>query len=185
MLIRTMLLMSTLILSACAAVAPAPKMQYYLLDVAPTHSGSDPGVQIAEVRVISMPDYLNQSSLVMMIDEHRMEIARYHSWADRLNDSVARIVTYEYNQQLSQITNIKDCENCYKMALAIEHFYPTSDGDVLLVGYYQYETEQQVLVKQRFNLQGTMQADGYQAAVSEMRALLVILAQKMASEVHQ
>ncbi len=182
MLFRMFVIITALSLSACGAVAPVPTMQHYLLDVAPKQNSGSAGAQIAQVRVISMPDYLNQSSLVMMVDDHRMQIARYHSWADRLNDSVARIVEYEYNKRLASGVEIKDCQYCYSIALSIEHFYPTSEGDVYLVGYYQYETEQRETVKQRFNLSGKMKADGYQAAVAEMRALLVLLSQQIAEQ---
>lgn len=180
MLFRIIVLASVFFIASCSSALPAPKMQYYLLDLAPSQTSNEPQVQIAQVRVTSMPDYLNQSSLVMMVDTHKMEMARYHSWADRLNDSVARIVQYEYNKRLTESGYNEACEQCYRIALSIEHFYPTSDGDVYLAGYYQYETEQKEVVKQRFNLAGTMQADGYQAAVEEMRRLLVMLSERIA-----
>lgn len=182
MLLRLLLLCLLLSLMSCATVDPSPKMQHYLLDIAPKQNGTSNVAQIAEVRVISMPDYLNQSSLVMMVGEHRMEIARYHSWADRLNDSVARIVEYEYNQQLVSARANVSCDYCHRISLSIEHFYPTSDGDVYLSGYYQYQNEARDLIKRRFNLKGAMQADGYAAAVVEMRALLILLSQQIAEQ---
>ena len=182
MLNRLCLVTAIFLIAACSSSAPAPSMNHYVLDTVRDHSGSDVEVQLAQVRVLSIPDYLNQNALVMMIDDHKLELARYHTWADRLSDSIAKVVEYEYNAQLAKSANISACESCHQIGLSIEHFYPTSTGDVFLTGYYQYQNENKELIKRRFNLSGAMQADGYQAAVAEMRRLLKELSEQIAAE---
>jgi hypothetical protein len=183
MLSRICFFIAIVLLTACTSTPPPPTMQYYLLDTANSRMSGDDGRQVAQVRVISIPDYLNQSAMVMMVDEHKLDVARYHSWADRLIDSIARVVEYEYNRRLAALGPLTDCDSCYDIGLSIEHFYPTSEGEVFLTGYYQYESAEQKIIRQRFSLRGKMPADGYQAATVEMRRLLVELSVLIAQQV--
>ncbi|MFC4701938.1 membrane integrity-associated transporter subunit PqiC [Glaciecola siphonariae] len=183
MFIRICFIICVFSLTACSSSGPGPKVQYYLLDTASDRSLTTDGAsQLAEVRVGAVPDYLNQNALIMMVSEHTLEIARYHKWADRLTDSIARVVEYEYNQALIVSEADSACEQCRSIVLFIEHFYPTADGDVFLTGFYQYNNDQSAPIKKRFNLQGRIQGDGYKAAVVEMRQLLVELSAHIAQE---
>lgn len=171
-----------MLLGACSNSGPAPEVHRYVLDNTTERIDDNATAQIAEVRVISIPDYLNQNSLVMMVDNHKLNIAQYHTWADGLNDSIARVVEHEYNKRITATPESQRCERCHKIGLSIERFYPSADGQVYLSGYFQYQNDERETIKRRFNLSGEIQNDGYQGSVAEMRRLLTKLSDQIAKE---
>lgn len=178
---RLSLLAFVILLSACSSSGQAPQMHHYVLDDVAERFDDNANLQIAEVSVIAIPDYLNQNALVMMVDNHKLEIAQYHTWADSLNDSIARVVEHEYNNLLAASPDTKRCDDCHRIAISVERFYPSSDGKVYLSGYYRYQNNDKEVVKRRFNLSGEIQSDGYQGSVAEMRRLLTKLSEEIAT----
>jgi uncharacterized lipoprotein YmbA len=168
---------------ACSSTAPSPTMQYYLLDTASDKSMSDVVNSTVSIELTSLPDYLNQSSLVMLIDDHKMEVARFHSWADRLADSIARVTEYESSLILLERTAPISCRACYNIRLNIEHFYPSLEGDVFLSGYYEYTDMREETRRIRFSIKDEMRQDGYQEAVKTMRNMLITLSEQMMRDI--
>lgn len=193
MIIRSCVLLSAFVMFSCTSTVAPPTMQHYLLDTAANHSSSSmtsksiikPGDVNEGVRieVVSLPDYLNQSSLVMLVDEHKMEVARFHSWADRMDESIESVTEYETNRILLEGNIESVCKLCYDLRLSIEHFYPTSQGDVFLTGYFEYTDALENVKRARFNLRDEMLEDGYQEAVKTMRRMLVSLSEELAKHV--
>nr|WP_136250235.1 ABC-type transport auxiliary lipoprotein family protein [Ningiella ruwaisensis] len=166
---------SAIAASGCTSSAPAPQMQHYILDSAADRLAMTAKVQKVDVRIASIPDYLNTNNLVMQTEDHQMVLARYHAWANRLSDSIASIVAFEVNEQVAGKEWADDCVACQDIALHIEHFYPTSQGDVFLVGHFEYSGLNKEKQRIRFSYAGEMEAGGYASAVKEMRALLLQL----------
>jgi uncharacterized lipoprotein YmbA len=177
------LLLSAFTVFACTNTAPAPTMQYYLLDTASDKSSADALEDAVSIELAYLPDYLNQTSLVMLIDEHKMEVARFHSWADRLADSIARVIEYESHRILLERTTPSRCKACYDLRLSIEHFYPSAQGDVFLSGYYEYTDMKEKTRRVRFSIKDEMLQDGYQEAVKTMRQMLVTLSMQITQEI--
>lgn len=183
MILRILLLFSALPLFACTSSTPAPTMQYYLLDTASNKAPTDAVEDWVSIELISLPDYLNQHSLVMLIDDHKMEVARFHSWADHLANSIVRVAEYESNRILREHTALTSCRACYDLHLSIEHFYPSVQGDVFLSGYFQYTNTQGKTRRVRFSIKDEMRQDGYQEAVRTMRQMLVFLSMQMVQDI--
>jgi len=117
-----------------------------------------------------------------MTGTHQLEMATNHAWADRLSNSIERVVRYEYSRALQTSTDQNKCTQLCRVSLTIEHFYPSVAGDVFLVGNYSLTQTEGGTINRQFNLQGQIQSDGYIGAVEEMRALLVRLSQQIAEQ---
>ncbi|WP_395340762.1 membrane integrity-associated transporter subunit PqiC [Ningiella sp. W23] len=194
MIVRVLSIFLLFSLAACSSVQPLPKTQHYLLDTALSADADTIKVAKAKVTVVDVPDYLKQSSLVMVNSNNAMQIAQYHRWANRVSDSISSALSADINATLSDSAAYSSCTECIVVNVHIEHFYPTQEGDVHFTGYFQIAefigSPNQVVsnditweltdtTKHRFNLQAEMDKDGYGEAVSKMRKLVSQLAKRV------
>ena len=186
MSIRSFLLLGVLLLQACASISSGPpEVKLYLLESLPTQVSNDAQKQISVGR-ISVPGYLNQSNLVMRHANQRFEIAHYHAWAESLPTSIRRVLREQLNQSVNHYTFVNQCHDCGSLDIEIEHFYPTSDGDVYLSGYYTLTAQRaNDSIYRSFTISAQLDADGYDAAVKEMREVIVRLSQQIAAQLPQ
>jgi uncharacterized lipoprotein YmbA len=169
-------------ISACSVTKPSPVTTYYLLDSRPLTVNQKARDHFIEVFSISLPDYLEQPNLVIRGKNNQIVIASYHSWADSLSDSIQRVLLRELNKLDSAYSFVKACNQCGKLSISIEHFYPTESGQVVLSGSFQFQTGVNKTLFQQFVLSDELVADGYDNSVSQMRQLLVQLAEKIVTD---
>jgi uncharacterized lipoprotein YmbA len=177
------MLFAAVTLSACVNTAPTPDTYYYVLDASPQSFASktvDKPLKSYKVLPVQVPDYLNQTNLVLKLSDHQIKITHYHYWAEDLRQSIQRIIINELNQANSEASFSKQCGQCAPLQISLQHFYPTESGDVVLAGTYQItshsakgkRTEQQY----SFSFNRSLETGGYDEAVATMRLLLDDLA---------
>ena len=175
-------------LFSCAQ-APTPEVNYYLLNTpeqnisANTHAETiDEHSAITLVNVV-LPQYLKQSSIVMLMNENQLHYARYHLWGESLTSAIAKIMnqslmnTALVNKALSQQLLPQNAkQQVLHLVVEIDHFYPTDQARVILSGRY-WLTNKNTKVKNSkqafdFAFKQTLTADGYGQAVKQMHVLV-------------
>ena len=161
----------------CASTSSAPiSRHYYVLDDLPTKSANDAERLIRLARV-SVPDYLNQSNLVMRQADQKITIANYHHWAEGLPKSIHRVLRNKVNSDIGTYRLVSQCRDCGELKIEIEHFYPTESGDVHLAGSFILDRGTTAkTVYQSFAYKEQMNSEGYAESVRSMQRLLERLA---------
>ncbi|MFT6267969.1 MAG: putative lipoprotein YmbA [Alphaproteobacteria bacterium] len=134
------------------------------------------GIKVLPVQV---PDYLNQPNLILKLSNHQIKIANYHFWAEDLSQSIQRVLINELNNAHNDLSYTQRCVGCDELAITIDHFYPTEQGDVVLSGTYENVLKDGSRSQTRFSLTKKLEKGGFDEAVSAMRALLGELAQQI------
>lgn len=181
MLARTFFTLAIIsVLTACASSEIATKNRYYILDDIAQKNATNGKIvdksSVTKIRTVVVPSYLNQSNLVLKLNNHQIKIAHYHFWADDLRQSIQRILINDLNKHHSTISYASECITCDELVITIEHFYPTETGEVVLAGTY-YNTND--YIHKNFLLQKELNQGGYDEAVAVMRNLLSELASKI------
>jgi uncharacterized lipoprotein YmbA len=164
----------------CVNTAPQPESYYYILD--DTQQNAPQNEILArtttQVRVlpVRVPDYLRQPNLVLKLSNHQIKIANYHFWAEDLSQSIQRVLVNELNNKGTSVNYTQRCISCDELAIVLDHFYPTEQGEVVLSGTYEITSKAQTTVTKRFSLTQSLTEGGYDEAVASMRALLTDLA---------
>jgi uncharacterized lipoprotein YmbA len=179
------LFLTTGLLGCVSSTAP-PETFNYILDNQPT--GIQSTLKTAtvltkqtaiRVLAVQVPDYLNQPNLVLKLSDHQIKIANYHFWAEDLSQSIQRVLINELNSTHSDFSYRERCAGCDELAITIDHFYPTEQGNVVLSGSYEKVTKDDNRGHVRFYLTQKLEKGGFDEAVSVMRALLGELAQQI------
>ena len=160
-------------LSACGTTAQAPDTSYYLFDANPVEPVDKEVRASVMLDIVSLPDYLKTSQLVMKDGENRLIKANYHNWADGLGEAMQRALLNDLNTAMRDTEWLDFCRKCTKVKVTIEHFYPEREGNVLLSGSFRVvEPEDPSRARVfRFHYTDTLKQDGYASAVKQMRVL--------------
>jgi len=175
MIKRSVLLLTSLLLLGCSAIEAEKPVNYYVLDAKPSAVNKKLIRSTYAVNPIELPDYLNQPNIVLRDESQRLHIAYYHSWADDLASTIRRVVITELNSAKNNARFNARCDNCDSIAVTLAHFYPTTQGEVVLSGSYQVIKAEQLPLSQDFFIQVDLDEDGYEHAVEKMREALVAL----------
>ena len=173
----------TLSLSACLSTDPLPESYYYLLDepnydqyvFSSSPLSSDQKLTV-KVNIVSVADYLSQPNLVMKLENHQINSANYHAWGEDLPSGMQRVLIKDLNKKFKQATFFERCTNCAELSVYIDHFYPTSSGEVILSGSYEIKLTSNQFYRQDFSFSATQSETGYKYSVAKMRLLLSQLA---------
>jgi len=133
-----MLLATCALLTSCTTTTTAPETTYYLFDAQPSPSSQKASTTRVMVDEIVLPDYLSTSQLVMKDEGHTILKANYHSWADSLNESIKRALINDLNDASPNTEFVALCQKCARISVTVQHFYPSTDGTLLLAGYFEY-----------------------------------------------
>lgn len=174
-----------LLLAACTtSKTPQPDVVYYVLDGLPqTHSIENR--QAVTLGSLQVPAYLNQLNLVMRQKSHQIYVAKYHSWAEPVPDSIRRVMKQEITAASDNYLVTHNCEDCLRVDLNIEHFYPTDTGQVILAGEYTLVKGTQLSTPNKFNYAEQLSESGYQHSVEKLRGLLIKLSEDIANKLNQ
>lgn len=162
--------------------ATSPQVNYYLLDSEPKATQNKTATRIVQLNPIHLPRYLDQPQLVTRDNNQKLIIANYHSWADDMSNSIRRILLNDLNSSIDDVFYIESCQKCDNLIVNIEHFYPTSNGEVVLSGKYQLKKNNKSNYY-TFFLEDDLERDGYDHAVTKMRRLLQKLAVQINKEI--
>ena len=143
---------------------------------------------------VHLADYLKSPYLVMQINEHKIEYATFHMWAEPLTDSSFNALLSDLNSTSTrfkfkpepQLRGSKDGLQA-QLSVKIDYFHVTAQSKVILSGHYEYINQQETDVKvsqniiRAFSFEAPLLQDGYSDSVAQMRGLVTKLAKQIAS----
>ncbi len=168
-----------LCLVACAS-APPEAAHYLLRVVPPADLGSADPLPVALGR-ISLPPYLDRAGLVVQMDEHQLREARFHLWAESLDEGVwfylRERISSELGRALHPGQDLGESVR-YRVDIRINEFHGTLDGQAHLVARWSVRRvdKDSVVETQRFSQTRRQTGDGYPGLVSTEMELLDELA---------
>jgi uncharacterized lipoprotein YmbA len=172
----SLLIVAWVFLAACTTTSQAPDTTYYLFDAEPVSQKQKVAKTRIMLRKVSVPDYLSTNQLVMRDSGHILIKANYHSWADSLDESIQRALISDLNNLNDDMEFVMACIDCVSVKVTIEHFYPSSDGKLLLSGSFEVSSSTGEYTISRFQLLDELEGDGYANAVKQMRKQVRLLA---------
>jgi len=179
MIKSSLLLITSLVLLGCSTLETEKPVSYYVLDAKPSALIKKRIRSLYKVNPIALPDYLNQPNIVLRDQSQRLHIAYYHSWADDLASTIRRVIISELNNAKNTARFKARCTYCDSITVTLDHFYPTTQGEVILSGFYQIEKRDKTSYSQDFFIKVDLDENGYEHAVKKMRAALIALTLKI------
>jgi uncharacterized lipoprotein YmbA len=177
--IKFFLISLVFLLSACSAIEKEQPVNYYVLDAKPSALTAKAITRNIAIDRVDLPDYLNQPNIVLRDDSQKLHVAYYHSWADDLGSSIRRVMISELNVLSDDSRFSARCLDCESIKLSLNHFYPTTQGEVVLAGDFQIKPLNKAITTQSFLITLDLENDGYEHAVDKMRLALFQLAAKI------
>jgi len=164
----------SLLLMSCAE-APVAQVHYYLLNTPSLKKSEQAPLStkkqnLLTIKQVVLPQYLNQASIVMLIDHNQLHYARYHVWAENLNIAITKQIKHVIAQQ-------NNVSNSTQVTIEIDHFYPTEQSEVILAGHYRFKKANNDKQLVNFSFKQALKSDGYAQAVLQMQQLVTLLAQ--------
>lgn len=166
---RLMAFVTLIIFAGCAEIKP-PQNHYYLLDTAQTQHVGQLSAPVS-VR-IELAQYLAQGSLVLQLDEQRIQPSHYHRWAEPLSGMIERYL----QRQLQQLEYL---QNDQTLTIVIDRFHGSPTGDVRFSGQW-WKSGAHPPKPQPFDFHAHQNGAGYDQLVSELQQLLNRLAREVA-----
>ncbi len=183
-----LLLIGASLVAGCSLIEAEKPVNYYVLDAKPVAPKMLQKQTLVAVDAIQLPDYLDQPNLVLRDSSQKLHVAFYHSWAEDFASAIRRVMISELNQSDTTVRYVQRCDNCQKLSIALNHFYPTTEGEVILAGDYVFDNESEYSsdlnseehqVPSAFLIEASLSADGYEHAVKKMRLTLGQLAKQI------
>lgn len=181
-----------LFLSACSS--QPIKTQYYALDnykEALTNKNSIANKSVTKqpsiyLHKVTMTDYLKQSGIVMLKNNHQISIANYYLWAESLEQAIPKVLSQDIAQQCEcNVYNYVNSEpkndKMIGIKLNVNQFGVTENGISVFSGHYQisYQNSDREGKFERFHLTMPQKQAGYYESVKNLRSLLKTLANKI------
>ncbi|WP_025820633.1 PqiC family protein [Shewanella marina] len=172
-----------LLLSIMACSSSATVTHYYLLN-SQSSVPTPQAVNADRTKVqlsVTLASYLNQPYLVMQIDEHKLNYATAHMWAEPLKSETQKSLLADLNTQQQTLQFISTDKyqlkpNQPQLNIQIDYFHVTHQAKVILVGYYHATGMEEKHNIETFRIEMPLQADGYSQSVAQMRQLISKLA---------
>jgi uncharacterized protein len=184
-------LMSFVILSSACTVTPVNE-HYYVLGA--SRSGveldSPPTKPIVILQTVELADFLRQPQLVMQVNDHQLQKAYYHYWAEDLAEAISRELLQDLNAA-STTFNFESSSGRFigdhqlELYVRIDRFHPSDRSDVTLAGQYWIvsQHDSKTVTSNHFVFQSSLKADGFTQAVKQLRALVSELSTHIAKAV--
>jgi uncharacterized lipoprotein YmbA len=120
----------------------------------------------------------------------QLYVTKYQVWAEPLDQAIGRAMVNYLNQSQhsfrAQSQLLIPCrQDCFRVKLLVEQFYPTEQGVVVFSGKYQLFQDNNLIAQQDFNLQQAQTTDGYAMSVKSLHQLTVKLASQIQRQVLQ
>jgi uncharacterized lipoprotein YmbA len=191
-------LLSIMSLTACSS-NNKPKTQYYLLNspmklITQDQQKKNSSLNLVDekklpisVKILELPDYLAQPSLVLQLSDHQLHYSHFNMWAEPLREGIAQALTRDLNasnKQFNFTANSATSDNKKaSITIKITTFQATHQSQVLLMGSYTLLnnelTNKLAMGKNRFKLFVALDSDGYPHAVEKMRQAITLLAKEI------
>lgn len=128
-----------------------------------------------KIGLIELPDFLQTRALAMQVAKNEIILARHHSWADRLDDSIVAVLELSLARVRPQLSTVETSDVACRLALRFDRFHAAERGEVLVSGHYSLEVNG-ATIRREFDVSRVLSVGGYANAVSELRLALNDLA---------
>lgn len=184
-----LLALSMLLLASCAGSRTTITKNYYVLglDDVPTTTQPQANGQGFALNRVTLPDYLNERGIAMILTDSRVNIARNALWAEPLQNTIPRLLAHDIKRACACPVSIDQAsadtdEATGNLSIRIDRFGPTEDGMVVLSGEIELSQAGSTGNSRTFYISKDLTGDGYAAAVRNMRELLSELADMVVVE---
>lgn len=203
-----MIIVATVIVLSLSACSSAPNStSYYLLNnqvsASPIYQEGLTNSSVINNRnkatallSVHLADYLNSPYLVMQINQHKIEYATFHMWAEPLTDSSFNALLSDLNSLSTRFKFIPEpqlrgtkANQQAALSVNIDYFHVTAQSKVILSGHYEYLNQQETGLdadqsrSQAFSFEAPLQQDGYSDSVAQMRELVNKLAKQITTHI--
>ena len=194
------MLLSVMTMTACSS-NNTPKTQYYLLN-SPTKAISvEPAMaksaaekeSTLSITLLELPDYLAQPNLVLQLSNHQLHYSNFHMWAEPLNAGLAQALANDLNtidkHYNVSVTPEVNSTTPADIVIKITAFQATHQSQVILVGNYTLKSSDLRLKNatknqaKHFKFAVELSDNGYPHAVEKMRAITLLLAEKISKSI--
>ena len=182
---RAAVFVSLLGVAACTS-APVEEHHYSLvldaLNDADLVPSSDADAALAVIS-ITLPEYLRSNNLVMQIGDNEILPARRHFWAEPLDDSIKRVLTYDLDRKLPDIAvyGAPVADGCL-LHVEFDRFHATDEARVVASGRYSLLFSDG-RIERSFDTSRTLPVGGYANSISELRNSVSALAAELVLEI--
>lgn len=156
------------LMAGCAGQSPTDKHYYWLNSGLVSESGV---VANFEVK-INLASYLRQPGIVLAKQEHELQLANYHLWAEPLNRAIRSHLKYRLED-----AQLKDVD---WVQIDIRQLHGSVQGQVLLDAKWHVMMNCKLEAQASFNQTLAQPQAGYRALVSSHQELLRQLSQSIA-----
>lgn len=202
----TLLVTIAVVFSLFGCSSAPNSTSYYLLNnqvsasaISQQELAESPSIESEKATVllsVELADYLNSPYLVMQINQHKIEYATFHMWAEPLADSSFNALLSDLNlvsttlkfKPEPQFRGAKASQHA-ELSVQINYFHVTAQSKVILSGGYEYQSHKGADLDvsqndiQVFSFESPLQQDGYSDSVAQMRDLIKKLAKQIASNI--
>lgn len=171
------ILIAICLLGGCQSVNPS--VNVFQLSQGPKPAAVDFNAAQLIIERISVVDYLKQSNIVFAQENGELVATRYQLWAEPIEQGITRSLVNEINSAQDKIradshvfSSCRHQEQCYRLQLHVERFYPSIDSTVHFAGKYKIMLGDQLIKQHDFNVKKVLTSDGYAHAVASLNLLV-------------
>lgn len=172
--------LSVINLAGCSG-SPAKTSHYVLEPTQALEITNQPTLDhpLVIIKPIYLADFLKQTGLIMQVNQHQLQPARSHLWAESLDEGIKKSLLHDLKLANLDYTVSGDYQWLagqarYEVQINIDQFHATHHSSVVMSGSYWIISTQtkKVLLNRDFSYQGELKEDGYEHAVSRLRDLI-------------
>lgn len=171
----------SLLLSACAS---APDTHYYRLPSAGLQMINKVNNQKVQLN-LSLPSFLNSSSMVYQTNDVSLDFSRYNLWAQPPRDGISESLANHLNASQNKAQFVLNAQGKTNQILnvTINTFYGRFNGQVEVSGYVIWQDNNGKTIKtHNFTALVPQTGDGYPAMVLALDQALLQVAETIASQ---
>lgn len=179
-MIKRSLSFALIFIAACSSTSP--RLHEYSLVLASQEPAFDEQVEKTEalrIRRIELPAFLQTRALAMQVDSNEVVLARQHSWTDRLDDSIARVLERGLATVRPALVILDDEQARCQLDVRFDRFHAAADGQVLASGRFDLSKDEEGLSRE-FDVSRVLSQGGYANAVTELNRSVGELAREIA-----
>lgn len=176
----------TCLLSACSS---SPRsLTYYLL-----HSTGDASYTTEETSKtvildkLTLPEYLKQRGLVYQTSNTNIHISTSHLWAEPVDEGLTKALTNKLVKQSISLVRPDHyaSEEAIHMALHINDFVSTHEGEVIFSGQYVITRVSGEVSVSPFLINTPLENDGFSSSINAMRNAIAQLAKNIKKTINK
>jgi uncharacterized lipoprotein YmbA len=181
---RTVTSLWLLLLVGCTTATPTPHTHYLMRSDAPDRSERVSATSRVGIRKVTVATYLDRPGLVLETAPSQVRSARYHEWAEPLDEGLRSLLRAELSRALGSDVDDNEAQVShwtYAIDVTIDQFHGTEAGDALLVASWRIDhiAKDEAGALYRFAQRIPLARPGY-AALAEAQ---VELARQLASAI--